>query len=114
MPDQQPADEHMRNSLRRYESVMGTQPKPLPHVRGSLGGFHIDRRWPEVPFIKEPVPGASPTQHYVGLPQPVRSLLVADIEGASPGVLGRAGGPGWPSQRRCVLFMQVQINRGWF
>jgi hypothetical protein len=102
MPDQAPADdEHLRNSLRRYETVLGTQPKPLPHVRGSLGGFHIDKLWPEVPFQKEPVPGAAPMQHYPGQPQPVRSLQVNDIEGACPGVVGRAGGPGWPSTRSC-------------
>ena len=111
-------DEHARNSLRRYESVLGSQPKPQPHVRGSPAGFHIDKLWPELPFEKEPIPGAQPTQHYAGLPQPVRSLQVADIEGASPGVLGRAGGPGWPSQRRCVkhahmndMHMNTQVRR---
>ena len=36
------------------------------HVRGSLKGFHLDKRFPAEPFAKEPVEGASPRAFYSG------------------------------------------------
>ena len=69
-----------RNSLRRYEDVLGAQPMPA-HVRGSMAGFHIDWRFPSVPFLKEPIKGASPREFCMGPAQPARSLDCSDIAG---------------------------------
>ena len=44
-----------------------TFPQPMPgHIRGSLKGLHLDKRFPAEPFAKEPVLGSSPRAIYHG------------------------------------------------